>query len=699
MAMIERIRNQQTLLLTIIGLGMLGFLIPYDAVIAMIGSNPGSQAAGSVNGNEVSFLEYRTRVQERKTLFNYNNDKDAQNEVWADILTERLYSDNFDALSLKLTKEEFDDIRYGDYISPWVSRTFYGSNVTEEQKENWRQTFSAMYSDPNGKAQYAGYARVIEQKRMREKFDGLVRAGLAANTLEGKREFLRGQEKVDFRYVLKKYTAIPEGDVEVTDADAKAYYREHKGDAQYAQQAGRDIEYIRIPLAASFDDRKRSETLFEQLSEDWAEAENDSAFLASNGLTAETSIFEIIGAAVDQESQAAKLEAASVGDVVGPYFEGESIRMDKVMSKDAVADSTVKCRHILLKTDDINDADQLAALEARADSLKRRLRAGDAFADLVNKHSEDPGSKATGGEYEFKRGRMVKPFEDFCFDNRVGKIGTAKTNYGLHLIEVLDQQWTADAITVQRVDRAVGISDETAKAAEETAMNFAIEYGDTEAFRNAADTMGYAIVEARDVKSGAEAITGLQNGAEVVGWAYGADKGDVSNPFQIDGNYIIACLVNIKEEGEPPFENVEAAMRAGALKEKKAELYMELMQGSSLEDIAEKAGDQVNAAAGISLKTPSISGAGGAPEPDVVGAAFALPLNTLSDPIQGANGVWVISPTLRNEVEATGDFKSEVSGLNDRTYFRNLPISSGASVRLSNAIRDKADVEDLRQGS
>lgn len=699
MAMIERIRNQQTLLLTIIGLGMLGFLIPYDAVIAMIGSNPGSQAAGSVNGNEVSFLEYRTRVQERKTLFNYNNDKDAQNEVWADILTERLYSDNFDALSLKLTKEEFDDIRYGDYISPWVSRTFYGSNVTEEQKENWRQTFSAMYSDPNGKAQYAGYARVIEQKRMREKFDGLVRAGLAANTLEGKREFLRGQEKVDFRYVLKKYTAIPEGDVEVTDADAKAYYREHKGDAQYAQQAGRDIEYIRIPLAASFDDRKRSETLFEQLSADWAEAENDSAFLASNGLTAETSIFEIIGAAVDQESQAAKLEAASVGDVVGPYFEGESIRMDKVMSKDAVADSTVKCRHILLKTDDINDADQLAALEARADSLKRRLRAGDAFADLVNKHSEDPGSKATGGEYEFKRGRMVKPFEDFCFDNRVGKIGTAKTNYGLHLIEVLDQQWTADAITVQRVDRAVGISDETAKAAEETAMNFAIEYGDTESFRNAADTMGYAIVEARDVKSGAEAITGLQNGAEVVGWAYGADKGDVSNPFQIDGNYIIACLVNIKEEGEPPFENVEAAMRAGALKEKKAELYMELMQGSSLEDIAEKAGDQVNAAAGISLKTPSISGAGGAPEPDVVGAAFALPLNTLSDPIQGANGVWVISPTLRNEVEATGDFKSEVSGLNDRTYFRNLPISSGASVRLSNAIRDKADVEDFRQGS
>ncbi len=698
MGVIESIRNRQTLLLTLIGLGMLSFLVPYDAVIALFGNNPGSQAAGSVNGSDISFLEYRTKVQERKNLFTYTDDNAAQNEVWGDILTERLYGDNFDALGLGLTKDEFDDIRYGDYVSPWVSRTFYGGQVTEEQKQNWKQTFSTMFSDPAGKAQYAGYARVISQKRMREKFDGLVKAGLAANTLEGKREFLNNEEKVDFRYVLKRYTTIPDGDVEVADADVRAYYREHKGDAQYAQQAGRDVEYIRIPLTPSFDDRERSESQFTLWSTQWGEAENDSAFLAANGLTGETNVFEIVGPALDQESQAAKLEAASVGDIVGPYFEGESIRLDKVVSKDAVPDSTVKCRHILLKTDDINDDSKLAVLEARADSLKRRLRAGDDFADLVNKHSEDPGSKATGGEYEFRRGRMVKAFEDFCFDNRVGKIGTAKTNYGLHLIEVLDQQWTSEAITVQRIDRSVAISDATAKEAEETAMNFVIENGDVASFRNAADTMGYAIVEARNVQSGSAAITGMSQAAEVVGWAYGAEIGDVSNPFQIDGNYVIACLVNVKEAGEPPFENVEDAMRAGAIKEKKAEQYTELMRGSTLEEIAELAGDQVRTASSVSLKSPSISGAGGAPEPAVVGAAFSLPLNVISEPIKGVNGIWVIAPVTRNEVEASGDFATEVKGLNDRTYFRNLPLSSGSPIRLSNAIQEKADVEDLRQG-
>ena len=74
----------------------------------------------------------------------------------------------------------------------------------------------------------------------------------------------------------------PTREVEVTDADAKAFYKVHKGDAQYAQQAGRDIEYIRIPLTASFDDRQRAQTAFEQYQKDWTNAEVDSAFLAGN---------------------------------------------------------------------------------------------------------------------------------------------------------------------------------------------------------------------------------------------------------------------------------------------------------------------------------------------------------------------------------------------------------------------------------
>ena len=79
MGMIESIRNRQTLLLTIIGIGMLSFLVPYDAVIALFGNQAGTQSAGVVNGDDISFMEYRTKVQQRNDLFNYTDNRAAQN--------------------------------------------------------------------------------------------------------------------------------------------------------------------------------------------------------------------------------------------------------------------------------------------------------------------------------------------------------------------------------------------------------------------------------------------------------------------------------------------------------------------------------------------------------------------------------------------------------------------------------------------
>ena len=227
----------------------------------------------------------------------------------------------------------------------------------------------------------------------------------------------------------------------------------------------------------------------------------------------------------------------------------------------------------------------------------------------------------------------------------------------------------------------------------------AINNSTTEELRAAADEEGYAVVEARDIQSSAQAITGLSNADAIVAWAYGAEPGEVSQQFAVDGNYVIATLIRVKEAGVPPLENVEEEMRAGAIKKKKAEMYMDLMTGSSLDDIAEKAGSQIQTASGVSLKAPSISGAGGGTESEVVGAAFSLPVNELSGPIQGTNGVWVISPTVRNPVEAAGSFASQVNNVNNTTYFRNLPQASGSPVRLSAAIQEKAEVEDLRQGS
>ena len=45
-----------------IGIGMLGFLVPYDAVMALFGQN-GSRDVGEVNGVAVSGAQYQMEVQ------------------------------------------------------------------------------------------------------------------------------------------------------------------------------------------------------------------------------------------------------------------------------------------------------------------------------------------------------------------------------------------------------------------------------------------------------------------------------------------------------------------------------------------------------------------------------------------------------------------------------------------------------------
>src|SRR5262249_41898933 len=66
--------------------------------------------------------------------------------------------------------------------------------------------------------------------------------------------------------------------------------------------------------------------------------------------------------------------------------------------------------------------------------------AGTNFADLAKKYSEDPGSKDTGGEYTFPRGKMVKPFEDAAFTLKPGEISEIiETQYGFHIIKVSEK--------------------------------------------------------------------------------------------------------------------------------------------------------------------------------------------------------------------------------------------------------------------
>lgn len=100
----------------------------------------------------------------------------------------------------------------------------------------------------------------------------------------------------------------------------------------------------------------------------------------------------------------------------------------------------IKASHILIATANLDEKGKAAA-KARIEGLLKKIRSGISFEELAKAHSDCP-SKVNGGDLGyFKRGKMVKEFEDAAFALDIGGISDViETPYGYHIIKVTDHK-------------------------------------------------------------------------------------------------------------------------------------------------------------------------------------------------------------------------------------------------------------------
>lgn len=79
-----------------------------------------------------------------------------------------------------------------------------------------------------------------------------------------------------------------------------------------------------------------------------------------------------------------------------------------------------------------------AAARAKAESLLVEISKGGDFEQIAKRESMDPGSKDLGGDLGwFRRGAMLRPFEEMAFALPVGRVSPiVETSYGFHIIRV-----------------------------------------------------------------------------------------------------------------------------------------------------------------------------------------------------------------------------------------------------------------------
>ncbi len=102
----------------------------------------------------------------------------------------------------------------------------------------------------------------------------------------------------------------------------------------------------------------------------------------------------------------------------------------------------VRARHILIKVPANADKKKWEEARKKALEIRAKILKGESFSKLAKKYSDDPGSKARGGDLGyFRKGQMVPEFEKAAFSLKKGQISKpVKTTFGYHIIKLEDRK-------------------------------------------------------------------------------------------------------------------------------------------------------------------------------------------------------------------------------------------------------------------
>jgi peptidyl-prolyl cis-trans isomerase D len=384
-----------------------------------------------------------------------------------------------------------------------------------------------------------------------------------------------------------------------------------------------------------------------------------------------------------------------VGSVIGPYMDANAMVIAKKLELKRMPDS-VKCRHILVGTIEPRSGQMIrddSSARKKADSIFSAIQAGSDFGVLAAALSDDQGSKNNRGEYDFSSvdlGTMAKEFGAFIFNKAPGTREVVKTQFGYHILEVLNQRNFEEAYKMAYLSKRIVASDETDNTASAAATQFAGNSRDAKSFEANVIKSGYNKRIAENIREMDYSVDGVPSRA-LVKWIYENKVGTVSEPFDMKDRYLVVQITGAYNEGVQP-ASVARTMVEPIIRNKKkaAEISKKIGTASTLEAVAAANNAQVMTADTVRFSDPFVPNLGS--EPRVIGAAFNKNYQTkVSEPIEGNTGVFVIKV---NQVGALSSASADVT-LQKRS--QEMQLKQYANYSTLDALRKAADIKDTRR--
>ena len=341
-----------------------------------------------------------------------------------------------------------------------------------------------------------------------------------------------------------------------------------------------------------------------------------------------------------------------------------------------------------------------AAARQRAETLRAEIVGGADFADVARRESADSASGAQGGDLgRGARGRFVEEFESAAYALGPGQISQpVLTDFGYHLIRVDERK--GDTLALRHILVEVRQSDSAAVAVDRRAdslANVAAERTERAALDSAGRLLGLTPRQA-EVREGQPLFIDGQYVPSVSAWAFsGAAEGETSELFDAEDGYFVARLDTLEEGGTATLEDVREDIRAYLARRKKveqlrprADSIARVVAGSSLEQAAQQMGLAVQRSP-MFTRTGLVPGLGRLNE--AIGAAFALPVGAVSEPVATDDGIFILRVERRvNADRAAWEAQKQMQRAQLTEQLRRQRIEEFVA-----NLRRSADVEDRRR--
>lgn len=693
MATLQKIRDH---------IGTLAAIIVAVGLIAFIGGDMfkscehTKNVVGAISGNDIPYTYYQSLVEDNTELYKQNYQQNSvesevidqiQEQTWEQLIRRYVIESEYQSIGINISSDEVFDMVQGNNVDPQVKQIpiFQDQNSGQFDRNLVMQFLKRKDEDPSGQAasSWAAFEKNLIENRKDQKFISIVGMGMYPTTLQTEKEVSEKNTKYNFDYVQLRYSTVADSLVQVKESDLKKYYEKHKD--EYKQTESRDVYYVTFPIVANDEDLQETQKWAEDVKAEFASKAEDALEQFVN-LESDLSFNGKYLSKDELSESIIELFTASNGTVVGPYEEDGYIKLARKLNSASIADS-VQARHILIRpTSSLSDE----AAKERADSILKAVNRGASFADLAVKYSAD-GSALNGGDLGwFPEGVMVKEFNDACFLGKKGDKSVVKTQYGYHVIEITDQSAASEKVKVAILAHKIAASNKTVDQIYARASKFGSSSRSIESFRSNADREGLNLRTA-NLRRNDHRVANLDNSRQIVRWAYKASRGEISEIFELDEQFIIAIVSGLHKEGIAPFDEVKNVIMRNVLNEKKAEYLIAKVNeakagASTLQTIADKLLTEVKEAKSVTYSSYSVPTVG--VEPNLQAAMVCLDNQQISEPIEGLSGVYVIQLM-------SVDKPADVDLARERIVLQRTNMSR-AGYQVFSAIREAADIEDNR---